>query len=157
MHIHTYLGKGNAARTDYPSDIPMSADESAPGQVTLPMNESAALAPSVNPNPDHEFGQEGTEETREELGGKEKAGPPSGMDRGALTKGGEAGGTHTSPGPTKEEVQRWMAQQGGGGQGEGGGVGGFKAQIVPPGADGEGHGEGKVIEVQRMDPHLQLM
>lgn len=89
MHISTYFGKGNAARTDYP--MGMSKDESAPGEVTLPLNEPAGLAPSVNPNPEHEFGQKGTDETREELGGKEMAGPPSGQDKGALTKGGEVG------------------------------------------------------------------
>lgn len=154
MHIHTYFGKGNAARTDYP----LSKDESAPGEVTLPLNEPAGLAPSVDPNPEHEFGQKGTDETREELGGKEMAGPPSGQDKGALERGGEAGGTHTSPGPSVEQVEEWKRSNGQAQNGEGNGqVHAFRAQVVPPGVNGAEHGEGQVIEVPRMEPHLQLM
>jgi hypothetical protein len=86
--------------------------------------------------------ERGTEGTREELGGKKDAGPPSGLDRGALEKGGEAQGTISSPGPTAQEVAEYHSQMNGSAP-----VGG----VERPGIE-------KFWKVSaRMEPHLQLM
>lgn len=90
-------------------------------------------------------GQTGTEGTREELGGKENAGLPSGLDKGALEMDGEAGGTRSHPGPTAEAVAKYRRENGG--------------------MSGLGNGDVKNLEgierfwsvEERMEPHLQLM
>ena len=89
----------------------------------------------------------GTDGTKEELGGKEDAGAPSGLDKGALEKGGEAGGTRTSPGPTAEEVEKWRAQNG---------VEGASQQGATALVAGQ-QKEQTELKVSRMEPHLQLM
>lgn len=86
--------------------------------------------------------------TIEEEGGKLTAGEPSKFDKGALEMGGEAGGTHTSPGPSAGMVKEYLQRQ----QGGLGGVTGEEGdgQVVGEGSDGwrvEG----------RMEPHLQMM
>jgi hypothetical protein len=84
----------------------------------------------------------GTEGTREEEGGKKDAGLPSGLDKGALEKGGEAGGTLSSPGPTAQEVAEYHSQVNGN----------------APSAEAERPGIEKFWKVSaRMEPHLQLM
>lgn len=104
---------------------------------------------------------EGADGTREEEGGKENAGLPSGKDKGALEKGGEAGGTRTSPGPTKEEVMAYeqrRVQLNGHSNGPVGQVG----QIGQNGRNGLQVPQRPGIErfwsvKERMQPHLQLM
>lgn len=88
---------------------------------------------------------------KDEEGGKDYAAPPTGHDRGARELGGEAGGTHTSPGPRADLVQTAiMAKMG-------------KAQGVQ--VDGavqlpDDHLKGQKphwsVE-EAMEPHLQLM
>lgn len=96
--------------------------------------------------PENQIGEEdkvkkGTEGTIEELGGKKDAGPPSGLDKGALEKGGEAQGTISSPGPTAQEVAQYHSQVNGN---------------VPE--EAERPGIEKFWKVSaRMEPHLQLM
>jgi len=97
-------------------------------------------------NPSEQIGEEdkvkrGTEGTREELGGKKDAGPPSGLDKGALEKGGEAQGTISSPGPTAQEVAEYHSKVNGD----------APAEAERPGIE-------KFWKVSaRMEPHLQLM
>jgi len=154
LHLHTYLGRGNAARQNYPiEDIPAEddRDRNAPGGETGPMNDAyIPPPPSIDPAPKVPQGPTGggTEGTKEELGGKEDAGAPSGLDKGALEKGGEAGGTRTSPGPTAEEVHKWRSENG------------WDGPSVQKGTAlewGEKPGGEKGLNVQRMEPHLQLM
>ena len=96
--------------------------------------------------PSEQIGEEdkvkrGTDGTIEELGGKKDAGPPSGLDKGALEKGGEAQGTISSPGPTAEEVAQYHSQMNGD----------APAEAERPGIE-------KFWKVSaRMEPHLQLM
>lgn len=108
--------------------------------------------PSIDPAPKEPQGPTGggTDGTKEELGGKEDAGKPSGLDRGALEHGGEAGGTRTSPGPTAEEVERWRAEHGR--DTHTASVQQGTALIPGQGGIGEEH-----LAIQRMEPHLQLM
>jgi hypothetical protein len=89
-----------------------------------------------------------TEGTKEELGGKEDAGAPSALDKGALEKGGEAGGTRTSPGPTAQEVESWRREHG---------VQGASTQGATALVAGAQQGSETELEVRRMQPHLQLM
>jgi hypothetical protein len=102
-------------------------------------------APSAVP-PSQQIGEEdkvkrGTDGTIEELGGKKDAGPPSGLDKGALEKGGEAQGTISSPGPTAQEVAQYHSQVNGN----------APAEAERPGIE-------KFWKVSaRMEPHLQLM
>jgi len=102
-------------------------------------------APSAVP-PSQQIGEEdkvkrGTDGTIEELGGKKDAGPPSGLDKGALEKGGEAQGTISSPGPTAQEVAQYHSQVNGD----------APAEAERPGIE-------KFWKVSaRMEPHLQLM
>lgn len=86
--------------------------------------------------------QDGTEGTREEMGGKKDTGLPSGMDGGALQKGGKASGTVSSPGPTAQEVADYQSKvNGNAGQ----------AEVERPGIE-------KFWNLSaRMEPHLQLM
>lgn len=127
------------------------------GQKVEPMNEGKqatgtkddlnhdATAPSAV-KPSEQIGEEdkvekGTDGTREELGGKKDAGPPSGLDKGALEKGGEAQGTISSPGPTAQEVAEFHSQANGNAVDE----------AERPGIE-------KFWKVSaRMEPHLQLM
>jgi hypothetical protein len=149
MHIHTYLGRGNAGTADYNGSAPDDRDRIAPGGETAPLNEAyIPPPPSLDPAPKQPMGptDTATEGTKEELGGKEDAGAPSALDKGALEKGGEAGGTRTSPGPTAEEVEKWKAENGGNG-----------TQTATALVAGKPAGQEKELEVKRMDPHLQLM
>jgi hypothetical protein len=85
--------------------------------------------------------QDGTEGTREEMGGKKDAGLPSGMDGGALQKGGKAQGTVSSPGPTAQEVMEYQSKMNGK----------ETAEVERPGIE-------KFWNLSaRMEPHLQLM
>jgi hypothetical protein len=115
-------------------------------------------------DPDQDIGKIGTEGTREEEGGKENAGKPSGMDKGALQVNGEAGGTHTSPGPSVQEVERYQqthaqwdehARNGTEPTQPSNGSG-----LAVPGqhnGDGRPDVERQYSVSQAMSPHLQLM
>ncbi|ORY35022.1 putative plasma membrane protein [Naematelia encephala] len=148
LHIHTYLPSK--------SELGAGADGDVPGTVLESMNEPYA-APSTIRQPGAEAKeakeQDGTSGTREEEGGKNTAGKPSGLDKGALEQNGEAGGTHTSPGVTVDEVQRYKqtlthSDEHGNGHANG--------QAIP----GESNGmdmDGELDVTNRMEPHLQMM
>lgn len=125
-------------------------------------------------DPNQDKKHDGTEGTREEEGGKKNAGKPSGLDQGAMEINGEAGGTHTSPGPSAADVQKFRETQNGWNdhvQGAGGVGGGYGAGLgqgngdasgglqVPGQAEGDGRpGVQRHYSVsQSMSPHLQLM
>lgn len=121
------------------------------------MNGPAPSAAAHDPDPS--IGKIGTEGTREEEGGKENAGKPSGLDKGAREINGEAGGTHTSPGPTAAQVQnfqgtqeRWDQHNAGENLSEG---------LQVPGMNGNGEarpGAQRHVSVsQSMSPHIQMM
>lgn len=142
LHLHTFLGRGNTGSVDYD----YSKDETRPGEITKPVNEPfIPPPPSLDPAPKEEPGktEPGTEATKEELGGKENAGAPSGLDKGALEENGEAGGTHTSPGPALEVVQKWNKENEGNGS--------TKVNI------GDRPEMNRGMTVKRMKRHLQLM
>lgn len=85
--------------------------------------------------------------TVEEEGGKMNAGKPSGLDKGALEMGGEAGGTHTSPGPPVGVVEDYRQTQE---------KWGFHGRNQPAGEERDK--EEKYWSVKdRMEPHLQMM
>jgi hypothetical protein len=113
---------------------------------------SGELPPPPSLDPTHQKipdDQTGTEGMREEEGGTLKAGVPSALDKGAMEASGEAAGTHTSPGPTAEEVRKHR-QQVGLVSGDGSETAGMARQ-----ADG---GDERIWSVgERMEPHLQLM
>lgn len=88
---------------------------------------------------------------KEESGGKEEAAPPSGLDKGARELGGEAGGTHTSPGPSASLVRAAVKAQ----QGRLQGVRVDGAVDLP---NDKLKGQTPHWSVaEAMDPHLQLM
>lgn len=150
MHLHTYLGRGNAGSQNYSTSASDDRDRNAPGGETAPLNEAyIPPPPSLDPAPSQPMGptDTATEGTKEELGGKEDAGAPSGLDKGALEKGGEAGGTRTSPGPTAEEVEQWKSENG---------INGNGMQEATALVAGKQASETE-LEVKRMEPHLQLM
>jgi hypothetical protein len=111
--------------------------------LTQPLNEAHSNipdAPSLAPQSGTDKKLDGTEGTVEEQGGKKDSGKPSGLDKGALERNGEAGGTNTSPGPTVDEVRRFHKVQG----------------------EWKGHmNDGPQLDAaavkERMEPHLQLM
>ncbi|ODN78326.1 hypothetical protein L202_03970 [Cryptococcus amylolentus CBS 6039] len=158
LHLHTYLGgdKQPAAvdregqpigpLNDPAQPIAQGPEGSAPptGAPTKP-GAGVHNIPGVNANTEADR-KTGIEGTKEEEGGKQDAGAPSGVDKGALEIGGEAGGTKTSPGPTAEQVQQHRAQEE---QQQNG-----NRLDVPNGRPGlERH-----WSVQgRMNPHLQMM
>ncbi|KIR39592.1 plasma membrane protein [Cryptococcus deuterogattii 99/473] len=122
LHVHTYLNKSTPAVITQEGNIvgalndpvqplaqssaPEASDEAPPTGAPTDPGEHVHNIPRVNANTD-EARKVGIEGTKEEEGGKEDAGVPSGMDKGALEIGGEAGGTKTSPGPTAEEVAKY--------------------------------------------------
>lgn len=121
------------------------------------MNGPAPSAAARDPDPS--IGKIGTEGTREEEGGKENAGKPSGLDQGAREANGEAGGTHTSPGPTAAEVEHFKATQGRWDEHNKGEK--LDAGLQVPGAGGDGEGRPGIQRhfsvSQSMSPHLQMM
>jgi len=135
LHLSTYLN-GPA-----PILNPAGGDQSD-NTLTQPLNEAnptIPAAPSLAPQPGTNEKKSGTEGTREEQGGKEDSGKPSGLDKGAREINGEAGGTNTSPGPAAEEVRKFEEMIGSQGNGQ--------------------RAEGAVnwsVE-EKMNPHLQLM
>jgi hypothetical protein len=151
LHISTYIPRQHRNSDEY------NVDAHREGQKVEPMNEAKQAtgtkddlnhdptAPSAVP-PSQQIGEEdkvkrGTDGTIEELGGKKDAGPPSGLDKGALEKGGEAQGTISSPGPTAQEVAQYHSQVNGN----------APAEAERPGIE-------KFWKVSaRMEPHLQLM
>lgn len=159
LHLHTYLPKRSESGTVLP-------DSEQDGAVIEAMN-GPAPSQAVH-DPDQDVDHDGTKGTREEEGGKENAGKPSGLDKGAKEIDGEAGGTHTSPGPTAAEVERYKSTQNGwDDHARGGGVG-AASQVngdlsgslnVPGQANGDARpGMVRHFSVsQSMEPHLQLM
>ena len=121
------------------------------------MNGPAPSAAAHDPDP--KIGKVGTEGTREEEGGKENAGKPSGLDMGAREINGEAGGTHTSPGPTAQQVAEFQATQGRWDQHNAGENLDQGLQVPGTGGDGEARpGVQRHISVsQSMSPHIQMM
>ncbi|WWC95300.1 hypothetical protein V866_002161 [Kwoniella sp. B9012] len=165
LHLHTYLSKENPVILDGQGQIISALNEpNQPPLSTLPQSNervkdtNVSNIPHVNAEKDAEVGPEGT---KKEEGGKEDAGAPSGMDKGALEVNGEAGGTITSPGPALEDVLKFKEVQNGWsrhqhGQGANGNL------AVPAQPQGDGHVErpelGRHWSVSdRMNPHLQLM
>ncbi|ORX38016.1 putative plasma membrane protein [Kockovaella imperatae] len=138
LHLHTYLPRRSLSGNVLP-------DALQDGKVLEAMNGPAPSA--INGDPDDKVPEgEGTKGTREEEGGKENAGKPSGMDQGALEHNGEAGGTHTSPGPTAQEVQRFKETQSSWTNHVEAGVGSTRPGLTRHWS-----------AVQGMEPHLQLM
>lgn len=149
LHLHTYLPKRSPSGNVLP-------DSEQDGAVVEAMNGPAPSAAAHDPDP--KIGKIGTEGTREEEGGKENAGKPSGLDHGAREINGEAGGAHTSPGPTAAEVENFKATQGRWDEhNRGEDLGGLQV----PGTSGNGEvrpGMQRHYSVsQSMNPHLQLM
>lgn len=88
--------------------------------------------------------EDGTEGTREEMGGKKDAGGPSGHGNDALTQGGKASGTVSSPGPTAQEVAEYYSKSNGA-------VDSTELERERPGIE-------KFWKASaRMEPHLQLL
>ena len=109
-------------------------------------------------DPDQDIGKIGTKGTREEEGGKENAGKPSGLDLGAREANGEAGGTHTSPGPTAAQVEEFKATQARWDEhNKGEKLGGLQV----PGTSGDGEAKPGMTRhysvSQSMTPHLQML
>lgn len=161
LHIHTYLSKSKPAVVTQEGNVvgalndpaqplaqppaPETRGEAPPTGVPTDPGEHVHNIPQVNANTE-EARKVGTEGTREEEGGKEDAGAPSGLDKGALEVGGEAGGTKTSPGPTAEEVARHTH------------IIGDKASVAALGVPNGRPGMERHWSVSgKMQPHLQLM
>jgi hypothetical protein len=91
------------------------------------------------------------EEKKDEEGGKKYAAPATAHDRGARELGGEAGGTHTSPGPRADVVQTAIMAQMGKAQGVQ-----VDGAVQLPDDHLKGQQQHWSVE-QAMEPHLQLM
>ncbi|OCF33366.1 plasma membrane protein [Kwoniella heveanensis BCC8398] len=193
LHLHTYLSQTQPLAVDADGSIVGALNEPAQpvsqpphgygsdrAVRAAPSDPNVSSIPHVNDEKSNEVGPEGT---KKEEGGKEDAGNPSGMDKGALEIGGEAGGTKSSPGPTAQEVEKYrnvqQGWQGWKGQDQAQGQDGFanghdqyqshgtdgKATLQVPGQaaqNGLANGEKPSLERHwsvrdRMDPHLQLM
>lgn len=161
LHIHTYLDKSKPAVVTQEGKVvgalndpaqplaqspaPETLGEAPPTGAPTKPGEHVHNIPQVNANTD-EARKVGTEGTKEEEGGKEDAGAPSGLDKGALEVGGEAGGTKTSPGPTAEEVASHAHMIG------------DKANMAALGVPNGRPGMERHWSVSgKMQPHLQLM
>lgn len=88
---------------------------------------------------------------KEEAGGMLETAPPTALDKGARELGGEAGGTHSSPGPNAQVVA--AARQAAAGQSDGVRVDGA-LQLPNDKLKGT---ETHWSVARAMDPHLQLM
>lgn len=88
---------------------------------------------------------------KEEAGGKKETAPPTALDKGAREYGGEAGGTHTSPGPSAALVQAAVQAE----QGKMNGARVDGAVDLPNDMMPGQKAHWSVAEV--MNPHLQLM
>ena len=142
LHLHTYLPKKGPDGQALP-------DSEQDGAVVQALNGPAPSAAS----PDPDTAKKGTEGTREEEGGKDDAGAPSSKDKGALEPNGEAGGTHTHPGPTAQEVEQYKRTQQSSAHSVANGH-----QVVSGAAPVAGGAAGEdVTAVQSMEPHLQMM
>ncbi|WVR08312.1 hypothetical protein IAU60_005365 [Kwoniella sp. DSM 27419] len=179
LHLHTYMGKDDPMAVDNQGAVIGALNEPAQPAAQPPLGGSRTGAPpgrhpnvsnlpKVNAEKDSEVGPEGT---KKEEGGKEDAGLPSGMDKGALEIGGEAGGTRTSPGPTAEEVARYAGASienglnghaGGQYRQQDGQMNGSQGGLTVPGQQLPSNGDKPGLERHwstrdRMEPHLQLM
>ena len=151
LHLHTYLHRTPSGRV-----LASSPEER---RELAALNASDAVLDEGFRNRDDRVGggddqdPAGSDKTKveegmkEEEGGKEDAGKPSGLDAGALEIGGEAHGTHTQPGPSVDLVEKYMAQE--------------KSGDTSPSAP-EAKGDMERVNrhwssVHRMKPHLQLM
>ncbi|WRT69400.1 uncharacterized protein IL334_006384 [Kwoniella shivajii] len=175
LHLHTYLSKEEPVAVDgqgqvigalndpiqpiahepHLGPIPPSTSISDQDSKTSPSKSGVSNFPHTSAQKNAETGPEGT---KKEEGGKEDAGAPSGMDKGALEIGGEAGGTKTSPGPSIEDVKKYHETQNGwsnhaqnGHLGVPGQANGTQLQNGKPGL--ERHWSIR----DRMEPHLQMM
>ncbi|WVQ79519.1 hypothetical protein IAT38_001618 [Cryptococcus sp. DSM 104549] len=169
LHLHTYTGRSDPVAVSQGGEIvgslnepaqPLSHPAGANGDGNVPPTGAPTHpGPGVHNiphvNADDKAGRTGgTEGTKEEEGGKKDAGAPSGVDKGALEIGGEAGGTKTSPGPTAEEVEKYRQQ----GQAPGAGASGGGMLHVPGQENGGRPGMERHWSVSgAMTPHLQLM
>lgn len=137
-----------------------SANPDREGGPVEAMNGPAAPSQMV-PDVDSQIGKIGTEGTREEEGGKENAGKPSGLDKGAREINGEAGGTHTSPGPSAQDVERFKQTQSQWNDHSRRGQNGFTDGAASEGLQVPGEGRPGMHRhysvSQAMEPHLQMM
>lgn len=140
LHLHTYIPKHFRHDNDDPHrEGQKVGPKDGPHDPTAP----SAVDPSKQPN-EKDKPQTGTEGTREELGGKQDAGDPSGEGNDALAKQGKAQGTVSSPGPSAQEVAEYYSKSNGQ-------MNGAAEEVERPGIE-------KFWKASaRMEPHLQLL
>lgn len=149
LHLHTYLSK------DGSSSAISSQHE---GSVIGGMNEAyVPPVPSKQPEGLPEAGKRDVKTdagVKEEEGGKDDAGQPSGKDKGALEINGEAGGTLTSPGPSKQDIENYHP----GARANGIHANGVAVDPSKLSAEQQRPNMERFWSVrQKMEPHLQLM
>lgn len=125
------------------------------GPINLPYQEihqgqqaAAGVAPTSG-----QWGEKSglNEEKKDEQGGMEYSSPATGLDMGAREYGGEAGGTHTSPGPSAALVGAAVQAV------HTNGANGVTVDGALPLPDDRRPIGNNWAPAQAMDPHLQLM
>lgn len=152
LHFHSYAARGGGIpdpdHQDIPNVHPVNESFQNVQRATAEAQAVAAGAPTTNQMAEKTGDNEAK---KEEAGGMEYTAPPTGLDKGARELGGEAGGTHTSPGPNAEVVMAAkMAAQGQ--------LSGVKVDgaVQLPNDKAKGTQAHWSVE-QAMEPHLQLM
>ncbi|WWC65575.1 uncharacterized protein I303_108193 [Kwoniella dejecticola CBS 10117] len=171
LHLHTYLSKETPVAVDGQGSIIGALNEPAVPLSTQPQSQpippsketNVSNIPHVNDEKSNEVGPEGT---KKEEGGKDDAGAPSGMDKGAMELNGEAGGTRSSPGPSLQDVLKFKEVQNGWSSHAQAGQAGQNGHLGVPGQITQTGGQGQAERPElgrhwsvrdRMEPHLQLM
>lgn len=151
LHAHTYLPEGEQYADPDHHDIHNVHPVNEPFQK---IKEVAADATTAVSGPTTNVLAEKTglnEGKKDEQGGMKYAAPPTAYDHGAREIGGEAGGTHSSPGPKAQVVQTAILAE----MGKVPGVQVAGAVQLP---DDRLKGQQQHWSVeQAMEPHLQLM
>lgn len=138
----------DADHQDIPNVHPINAPYQKAQQLAGEAQAVAAGAPTTNQLAE----QSGdNEHKKQEAGGMKNTAPPTALDKGARELGGEAGGTHSSPGPKAEVVM--AAKLAAQGQLPGARVDGA---VQLPNDQLKGTQAHWSVE-QAMEPHLQLM
>lgn len=149
LHLSTYVSRDRIPDHDRVGPRGVGA-LNAPAPVQREVEELQRAENGVTTNVVAE--QNGTNEgKKDEQGGKDYSAPPTGVDKGALEYGGEAGGTHSSPGPSAALVQAAV-------QAEQGKLNGARVDGAVNLPDDRLDGTKAHWSVaEAMNPHLQLM
>jgi hypothetical protein len=152
LHFHTYMGEGQQYADPDHHDIRNVHPVNAPYQEVQRAAAEAQAVAAGGPTTNEIAEKTGlNEEKKDEEGGKKYAAPATAHDRGARELGGEAGGTHTSPGPRADVVQTAIMAQMGKAQGVQ-----VDGAVQLPDDHLKGQQQHWSVE-QAMEPHLQLM